>query len=42
MFLHTDDRDRPPDVFGGTTTLVSGGDQQSYVLLPVVPRPASA
>lgn len=38
MFVHTDPDDRPADVFGGTTTLVSGPDQQSYLLLPVIPR----
>jgi len=38
VFLHNDPEDRPADVFGGMTTLVSGGDQQSYLLLPVIPR----
>ena len=37
MFLHTDRKDRPEDVFGGTTMLSSGGDQQSYLLLPFIP-----
>ncbi len=36
-FLHDDPRDRPPEVFGGTTTLYAGGDRASWVLLPVVP-----
>jgi predicted acyl esterase len=39
IFLHTDATDRPAEVFGGTTTLVSGGEHESYVLLPFVPRP---
>jgi predicted acyl esterase len=38
IFLHTEPEDRSPDVFCGTTTLVSGEDQQSYLLLPVIPR----
>jgi predicted acyl esterase len=42
MFVHTDPADRPADVFGGTTTLVSGPDQRSYLLLPVIPRGDSA
>ena len=36
-FLHDDERDRPPDVFGGTTTLHFGRGRQAYVLLPVIP-----
>ena len=38
IFLHADPVDRPTDVFGGVTTLVSGGDEPSYLLLPVIPR----
>jgi predicted acyl esterase len=38
IFLHADPHDRPADVFGGVTTLVSGGDEPSYLLLPVIPR----
>lgn len=38
MFLHTDPHDRPADVFGGTTTIASGPDQESYLLLPFIPR----
>lgn len=37
MFLHTDPHDRPDDVFGGTTTIVAGPGQESYLLLPFVP-----
>jgi uncharacterized protein len=40
--VHTDPCDRPADVFGGTTTLVSGPDQRSYLLLPFIPRTAEA
>jgi hypothetical protein len=40
MFVHTDPADRPAEVFGGTTTLVSGPDTQSYLLLPRIPRRA--
>jgi predicted acyl esterase len=38
IFLHNDPDDRPADVFGGVTTLVSGGDEPSYLLLPVIPH----
>lgn len=38
IFIHTDPADRPADVFGGTTTLASGPDQPSYLLLPFIPR----
>jgi predicted acyl esterase len=37
-FLHDDPNDRPPDIFGGTTTVCTGGDRQSFVMLPVVPN----
>lgn len=36
-FLHDDPRDRPPDPFAGTTTVHTGGEHASYLLLPVVP-----
>ena len=36
-FLHNDASDRPKEIFGGTTTVYSGGDLQSYLLLPVIP-----
>jgi predicted acyl esterase len=38
-FLHDDPRDRPPDVFGGVTTVHAGPSRRSYLLLPVVPAP---
>jgi hypothetical protein len=36
-FLHDDQRDRPPDVFAGTTTLHFGRGRQPYLLLPIIP-----
>lgn len=40
LFLHDDRDDRPVDVFGGKTTIVSEGDQRSFLLLPIVPSRA--
>jgi predicted acyl esterase len=36
-FLHDDSRDRPADVFGGTTTLHVSTDFAPYLLLPIIP-----
>jgi len=36
-FLHDDPRNRPPGVYGGTTTLHFSGGRAPYLLLPVVP-----
>jgi len=36
-FLHNDPRDRPADVFGGTTTIHIGNDSPAFVLLPIIP-----
>jgi predicted acyl esterase len=36
-FLHDDARDRPREVFAGTTTLHVSPDRPSYLLLPLVP-----
>jgi predicted acyl esterase len=36
-FLHNDPRDRPADVFGGTTTIHIGDDSPAFVLLPIIP-----
>jgi predicted acyl esterase len=36
-FLHNEPRDRPADVFGGTTTLHFSPERASYILLPVIP-----
>jgi predicted acyl esterase len=38
IFVHDEPADRPADVFGGQTTLLSGGPRPSYLLLPVIPR----
>jgi predicted acyl esterase len=37
-FLHDDPDDRPPEVFGETVTIHTGGDRGSYLLLPFVPE----
>ena len=37
IFHHNDAGDRPESIFGGATTLYTGGDSPSYLLLPVVP-----
>jgi len=37
IFVHDEPADRPPAVFGGVTTLLSGGDTPSYLVLPVIP-----
>ena len=37
IFIHTDPADRPAAIFGGVTTLISGGLSPSYLLLPVIP-----
>jgi putative CocE/NonD family hydrolase len=36
-FLHDDERDRPPEVFGANVTIHTGGEHGSYLLVPVVP-----
>ncbi len=36
-FLHDDPKDRPPEIFGGTTTIRCGGADGSHVLLPIIP-----
>ena len=36
-FLHDDANDRPPDIFGGRTTIHAGPGRESYLLLPIVP-----
>jgi uncharacterized protein len=38
IFVHDDPADRPPDMFDGLTTLLSGGATESWLLLPVIPR----
>ena len=36
-FMHDDPRDRPPNIYGGTVTVHTGGNCDSHVLLPVIP-----
>ena len=36
-FLHNDPRDRPPAIFGGTTSLHFGRGKAAYLLLPIIP-----
>jgi predicted acyl esterase len=36
VFWHDDQADRPQEIFGGCTTLWSGGERPSYLLLPVI------
>ena len=40
-FLHNEPRDRPADIFGGTTTLHFSPERASYILLPVIPAVAA-
>lgn len=37
-FLHNDPRDRPMEVFGGTTTLHISPENPGFILLPVIPE----
>jgi predicted acyl esterase len=39
-FMHDDPLDRPPEVFGGRTTLHFGAGREPYLLLPVIPPKA--
>jgi uncharacterized protein len=36
-FTHDDPTDRPPELFAGTNTIHTGGQHQSYLLLPILP-----
>ena len=36
-FTHDDPVDRPPELFGGTNTILTGGQRQSHLLLPILP-----
>jgi uncharacterized protein len=38
IFVHDEPADRPDELAGGTTTLLSGGGSPCYLLLPVIPR----
>ena len=37
-FLHDDPLDRPPETFGGVTSLHFARDKQPYLLLPIIPE----
>jgi uncharacterized protein len=37
-FTHSNPADRPPEIFGGRTTLSFAPDKAPYLLLPVIPR----
>ena len=37
-FTHTDPRDRPPEIFGGTNVLHFAAGKMPYVLLPIIPQ----
>jgi predicted acyl esterase len=37
FFLHNHPEDRPKDIYGGDNTIHTGGEQLSYLLIPVVP-----
>jgi uncharacterized protein len=41
-FLHDDPRDRPPDIFGGITSLHFGSSRQAFLLLPVISGKATS
>ena len=43
-FLHDDPRDRPPEIFGGVTSLHFGTGKSPCLLLPIIPpqRPSAA
>ena len=36
-FIHVDERNRPPELFGGTTTVHIGPERPTHVLTPVIP-----
>lgn len=36
-FLHDDPVDRPPELYGGRTTIHIGTDKPAYILLPIIP-----
>ncbi len=37
-WLHTHEQDRPKEVFGGVTTIYTGGETDSHLLVPVIDR----
>ena len=40
IFYHNDSTDRPESIFGGGTTLYSGGTYPSCLLVPIIPAAA--
>ncbi len=36
FFTHVSPEDRPPNIFGGTNTICTGGDKASYLILPLI------
>jgi predicted acyl esterase len=38
IYTHADPVHRPPEIYGGTTTVVSGPEHPSTLLLPVIPE----
>jgi hypothetical protein len=38
LFTHDDPADRPPEIFGGSCSLYTGGENNSHIVLPVIPR----
>ena len=36
-FTHTDPRDRPPEIFGGSNVLHFSAGRMPYLLLPIIP-----
>jgi uncharacterized protein len=41
IYTHADPGNRPPEIFGGTTTIHAGGAFSAYLLLPLIPGKAS-
>ena len=37
-FVHDDEADRPPAIFGGKVTLHMGPKQKANLLIPVIPK----
>jgi uncharacterized protein len=37
IYTHSDPADRPADTYGGTTTVHTGGEHASWLLIPVIP-----
>jgi hypothetical protein len=37
FFLHNHPEDRPKGIYGGNNTIYTGGEQLSYLLIPVIP-----